>query len=131
MYVREVHSEALPLAAWNYVFKDFEGSFKVLVWSLCFTAGLSLVDTMTTATRTLEMMHRFEACHTDLRLSIGIDIPRLSIVFSFSPRSLVFLRGLILLIFSYFQLKFCINREASIVPDSALVLASVCASIFG
>jgi hypothetical protein len=54
MYVREIHSETLPLAAWNSVFKDFEGSFKVLVWSLCFTAGLSLADTMT---RISEMMH--------------------------------------------------------------------------
>jgi len=81
--------------------------------------------TLTTATRT-----SLEARHTDLRLSIGIDIPHLSIVFIFSPRSLVFLRGLILLIFSYFQLKSCINREASIAPASATVPASVCASIF-
>ena len=32
--MREIHGETLPLAAWNSVFKDFEGSFKVLVWSL-------------------------------------------------------------------------------------------------
>lgn len=97
---------------------------------LCFTTGLSLADTMTTATRTSEMMHRLEARHTDLRPSIGINVTRLSIVLIFSPRNLVFLRGLILLIISYFQLKSCINREASIAPASASVPASVCASIF-
>jgi hypothetical protein len=97
---------------------------------LCFTAGLSLADTMTTATRTSEMMHTLEARHTDLRLSIGINVICLSIVLIFSPESLLFLRGLILLIILYFQLKSCINREACIAPASASVPASVCASIF-